>query len=420
MHLAAINVGDLLIPLWRGAHPTEGHDDSSSWDWAALSDSDLWRKLGALVASWATYLPISFDKTPRDLQKIHSHYRAWEWLILLYGYGPALFFGVLEERYWQHFCRLVRGIRILQQHSITADQLAEADKQLKLFAWEFETLYVQGQTNRIHFVRPWIHAITHLADETERKGPPITCSQWTLERMIGDLGREIRNHVSPYANLSIRATLRCQVNALKALYPETFDPEHPDLPRGCDDLGDGYLLLRRRDRYSRVVSPAEEVVLTDALLSLGYRFEDAPRVQRWARLQLPHGQVARSLWQEDSMTRGVRCSRNVSFQLPGDAAPSCGEVRYYFKMRHPSVKAFAMVSAYGLPDPDLRRRSFDTLHACKHGSDEDLCIIDVKNIRSVVAMIPHRFPDSRDLFFVVEKPGLSFTVLTGYEEPSHE
>ncbi|KAG1759570.1 hypothetical protein EV702DRAFT_940620, partial [Suillus placidus] len=37
MHVAAINAGDLLIPLWRGAFRSDPTDDKASWAWAVLT-----------------------------------------------------------------------------------------------------------------------------------------------------------------------------------------------------------------------------------------------------------------------------------------------------------------------------------------------------------------------------------------------
>jgi hypothetical protein len=49
------------------------------------------------------------------------------------------------------------------------------------FADEFEEIYYQSHMDRLHFVRPWVHSITHIAPETVNKGPPICSSQWTME-----------------------------------------------------------------------------------------------------------------------------------------------------------------------------------------------------------------------------------------------
>lgn len=72
------------------------------------------------------------------------------------------------------------------------------------FAHDFELLYYQHKTERLHFVHQSIHALTHLASEVIRFGPLICSLQWTIERTISNLGQEIRQPSQPYANLSQR------------------------------------------------------------------------------------------------------------------------------------------------------------------------------------------------------------------------
>jgi hypothetical protein len=73
-----------------------------------------------------------------------------------------------------------------------------------------------------------------------------------MERTIGNLGQEIKQDSNPYANLSQRACRRAQVNALKALIPD-LEPDHDKLPRGSEDLGAGYVLLRAKDEYNQFI-----------------------------------------------------------------------------------------------------------------------------------------------------------------------
>jgi len=90
----------------------------------------------------------------------------------------------------------------MNQHHIPMADLKESHSAFLQFVDEFEQLYYQHCTERLHFVRPSIHALTHLGPEAVRLGPPIISSQWTMERTIGNLGEEIRQHSNPYANLS--------------------------------------------------------------------------------------------------------------------------------------------------------------------------------------------------------------------------
>ena len=102
----------------------------------------------------------------------------------------------------------------MNQHSISLDNVCDANLMLTSFTQEFEVIYCQHLSMRIHFVRPCIHSVVHLPCEVLRIGPPVCSSQWTLERTIGNLGEEIKQPSNPFANLSQRGIWHAQVNAL--------------------------------------------------------------------------------------------------------------------------------------------------------------------------------------------------------------
>ncbi|KAI0085580.1 hypothetical protein BDY19DRAFT_896321 [Irpex rosettiformis] len=200
MHLAALNIPDLLLALWRGTIACDHHlgDDKSNWDWAVLRNDTVWKRHGEQVAAATPYLLGSFDRPPRNpAEKLTSGYKAMEFLNYIYGLGPGLLYGVLPMPYWKSFCKLVRGIRIVHQKSIRAEELTEADRLLLEFCVEFELLYYQRNPARIHFVRQSIHALAHLGSETTRIGPYAGVTQWTMENTIGNLSREIRQPSNP-------------------------------------------------------------------------------------------------------------------------------------------------------------------------------------------------------------------------------
>jgi hypothetical protein len=101
-----------------------------------------------------------------------------------------------------------------------------------------------------------------------------------MERTIGNLGEEIRQHSNPYANLSERGLQQCQVNTLKAMIPELVD-EKPRIPRGAQDIGAGYVLLRARDRYLYKLDENELEAVRKANIA---PVHDYLAVRRWARL----------------------------------------------------------------------------------------------------------------------------------------
>jgi hypothetical protein len=152
MHLLSLNIPDLLINLWRGTFNCDTTDNHESWDWAVLC-STTWAMHGRQVASATPYLSGSFDWPPRNpAEKISSGYKAWEFLLYLFGLGPGVFYNVLPEKYWRKFCKLVFSAQIVNQYNIKATDLQKVHEALHEFTCEFELLYYQCQMDRLHFI----------------------------------------------------------------------------------------------------------------------------------------------------------------------------------------------------------------------------------------------------------------------------
>ena len=91
MHLLFLNLGDLLISLWRGLLKCETTDSKDLWDWVVLT-GDTWISHGKQVASATPYFPSSFHRPPRNpAEKISSGYKATEYFLYVFGLGPAFF-----------------------------------------------------------------------------------------------------------------------------------------------------------------------------------------------------------------------------------------------------------------------------------------------------------------------------------------
>ncbi len=162
MHLASFNISDLLLSLWRGVLDHDKDDPPSEWPWAVLV-GDTWTLHGQHVAAATAHLPGQFDRPPRNIaEKINSGYKAWEFLLYLYGLAPALLHNILPNPFYLHFCQLVRAMRIIHQYKIKTADILLAHNLLISFARDFEYLYYQRRVDRIHFVRQSIHALLHL------------------------------------------------------------------------------------------------------------------------------------------------------------------------------------------------------------------------------------------------------------------
>jgi hypothetical protein len=315
MHLIALNDPDLLIGLWHASPQLKVYapDSKASWDWAVLV-GPVWDDHGRTIAMAKPYLPSSFGRAPRNLAlKINSGYKAWEFMLYLFGLGPALLHSILEHRYWRNYCKFVRSVLLLYQRKISPEHVRAAHHLLCDFAQEFEDLYFQRKPERMHFLRQFIHLLTHMGPETVRAGPLISYSQWTMESLIGNLGREIRQDKDPYANIAQRALMRAQTIAIQNIVSGLLATHGKNIPAGSIVLGNGFILLHPHETALMDVSPDEALAIMELWDSQGWQNKDSWPcvVKRWARLWLPNGQVARSRWTELRSERFFRRARIV-------------------------------------------------------------------------------------------------------------
>ena len=315
MHQPLINLAALFLDLWCARPDARDFDRASLWPWAVLI-GETWKTHGKAVADAAKYLPTSFGRTPRNPQeKVSSGYKAWEFLNYIYGLGPGLFYGILPEPYYSHYCRLVRAIWIIHQRAISGEQLVTAHGLLHQWVLDFEKLYCQRNPDRLHFVRQCVHSLTHLSRETHRLGPLWLSSQWTMERVIGYLGSLLRQPSNAFRNLAAQTQRVAISNALVAMFPEIEKTQGN--PRRSEDLGDGYLLLEPKDVSPYDASPAERVVLERFFSGrLDARSTGRETIYRWGRLRLPTEQTARSRWKEmERCSDMARMDRNVKAHI---------------------------------------------------------------------------------------------------------
>jgi len=310
MHQPVINLTALMFDLWCD-HADFRKGIRGVWEWAVLK-GDVWIAHGKAVADAARWFPRSFDRTPRNpVEKLSSGYKAWELLLYFYGLGPGLFYGVLPEKYFRHYCKLVVGIRIFYQRAISSKQLRLAHRFLLEWVVEFEDIYYKQKTERLHFVRQCVHSLVHLGPETVRIGPPSLSAQWTMERVIGVFGSLLRQPSNLFSNLREQAKKVAEINAVVAMWPEIeFETGEP---HGSLNLGQGYILLGPKDTKPYLLLPSEKTAITNFYADLPHpEHIQIQSVSRWGRLQIPTGQVARSRWKEvDLSSKSARTDRNV-------------------------------------------------------------------------------------------------------------
>ncbi|KAI6148865.1 hypothetical protein BKA82DRAFT_936037 [Pisolithus tinctorius] len=365
------------------------------------------------------YLPGSFDIAPRD-PSLHSNswYKATEYITWIYGLCPALLYNVLPEIPWRNFCKFVAGLRIMSQYSITPVQLQLACQLLNEWEPEFEQIFYQWCVDCIPIIRPCVHLTCHL----------------TSKRTIGNLGQEIHQPSDPFSNLAQQGIWRCQVNALKAMIPH-LDPPKNKNPRASTDLCNSFVLLAKCDRKPIILQGEEARVIAAYL-----RLPQTPKVQHWACLQLPNGQIARSEFQElQKAPEDICMACNVKVTLNGVIC--IAEVRYFARLvvtdnlsdndnddedldgpHHFQFDDIALVTLYSHPHPFLLEQSHGVLASCMKLGKASLQVIKISAVQSVVAMVPHRpvvHGVTEDRYFLVEKTGMEI-VHFGLEENDDE
>jgi hypothetical protein len=251
-----------------------------------------------------SFIPSSFGHAPHNpAEKINSGYKAWEFQLYIYRLGPVLLQHILPQLYWEHYCKLVIGIQILQHPIINPQDLRIGNAALKDFIRDFETLYYQRKASLIHFVHHSVHLLTHIAPKTVHAGPLACYAQWTMETAIGNLGREIHQDKDPYRNLEECGVIHAQINSLMAMYPKLdINNNIRGLPNRAHGFPDNYAFLPRCDSAVRPMAQLEYNVLMEY-----WQHEAWPNViVCWAQLQLPNGQRARSVWSESSVRSSLR------------------------------------------------------------------------------------------------------------------
>ena len=113
-----------------------------------------------------------------------------------------------------------------------------------------------------------------------------------------------------------------------------------------------------------------------------------------------------------------------------DGKISFGEALYYPRLTVNDPEApqafyflnVALICLFSPPDNQLLNMSYSVVASCC--ATQEICVINVKDICSVVGMIPHSITlagsERQFWFFVLEQPGLNITHFFGPNEEEDE
>ncbi|KAG2021266.1 hypothetical protein CC2G_006520 [Coprinopsis cinerea AmutBmut pab1-1] len=396
MHHLFLNIPVASLDLWRGVMKCDSTDTKKDWDWV-VCQGKKWEEHGKLVDEAKKYTPSWFDHFPRNpALKLNSGFKATEFKRYFFELGPVLFRTLLPDKYYQNYIKLVRAVQILVQKRITLKELQEAHKLLIQYVEEFEHLYYQRRADRLHFCRPCIHTLLHLAKEVHRVGPGAYTTQYTLEGTIGLLTRDIRQHSTPFANVIQIGVRRSQYNALQAIYPQ-FAEAPKSLPEHSKECGNGYILLPPRSESATTLhSPEQYAAIFNAT---GLKV-----VRRWGKIILPNGQTIRSRYQQDRPTTlNRRVTRMVKLQYEDSIA--YGEIQFFF---HHQGDAYALASLFSEPNTQIHEETLSAVSARHYLGNNNLVVVKSDQILTLVSMqpLPPKAGEPPNLWVVMGKLGV--------------
>lgn len=202
------------------------------WDiWVTISVSsepvhipgEIAAKIGDLITLAMRTLPSAFSGPIRNVYtKRQSQFKAFEWMGIAYWYIVPMFLelGVnleLTENYAK-FLWIIEYALAIQGRS--ESDLKILENTLIDFLQEYEKLYIGADPKKVSRARLCIFQLIHIPTHIKWNGSLRTSSQATVERMIGELGSQIRSKKSPFANLENLVLEREKMKLLHLYYPD--------------------------------------------------------------------------------------------------------------------------------------------------------------------------------------------------------
>lgn len=139
--------------------------------------------------------PSSVQRMPKCIAKQLGYWKALEYKMFLIFYSVPVLNGLMERRYFHHLCKLVSALYLLNQDSISPNQIHEAHELLKDYVKDFETLY------GLRWLTLNVHQLLHLPEAVRDLGPLWVYSCFPWEDLIGKLAQLV--HGTRYPGLQI-------------------------------------------------------------------------------------------------------------------------------------------------------------------------------------------------------------------------
>ncbi|KAJ8507020.1 hypothetical protein ONZ45_g10560 [Pleurotus djamor] len=214
MHLVFENLMKNLIALWTGNFKgiTTGTEDYQL-------HPKVWEAIGEATASAGSSIPSSFAARPPNIADDKIALTADSLSFWMQHLGPPLLARRFSQtKYYTHFIKLVKLVKLCLQFEITRDEIVQIRIGFRQWVCEYERIYYQGNPARLPTCPLTIHALLHIADDIEQIGPVWTYWTFPTERYCGRLQRGIKSRRHPFANLDNFVLAHARLSQIRIIY----------------------------------------------------------------------------------------------------------------------------------------------------------------------------------------------------------
>ncbi len=180
----------------------------------------------------------------------------------------------------------------------TYHDILKLHEMIKEFLVEFEEIYVGGNPENISRCRLCIFQLIHVPMHIEWYGSICLGSQSTVERTIGEMGRQIRSKKAPFSHLGNLIFERELLKILLLYYPE-LNLKKPEIKKySLRPFSEKRI---KRAELNDHTSLAHHISVLCAWVGKPYDLKIP--LKRWSKLQLENGNVLSSLSLENQPDR---------------------------------------------------------------------------------------------------------------------
>lgn len=218
MHLIA-NVGRMFWEIWTGSILPEqvfAVDEESPQPYILSKVHQA--LIGSEMFAASKSIPTTVSRTPRNIEKHKSSFKATEWFdfVLIYSV-PLLSYRLLSYalQSWRLF---VEATQLAVQVQLTDTEVTRMDTLFWQFVRSTEAIYHQGMNDRLACCTVQLHYLLHVAQNIKNLGPSYVSWQYSMERYIGSLNILTTSKSSMDVSLYNNLDLKEQMNYTKMLY----------------------------------------------------------------------------------------------------------------------------------------------------------------------------------------------------------